>query len=202
MVALQNKSVDAALAIEPAPTIAVRNGSAVVVAGDDEISPYHQIAVLLYSESFAANRPELARKFMRAYLRAVRFYNDALQGGHLAGLNADELISILTEYAAIKDPAIYRAITPTGMNPDGEVNVRSLAHDLAFYQRAGTDQGRRSISTQLLDRELRRRGGEGAGTVPAVRPVVARSAATKQSRPTSACVRGTRLLRPATQASQ
>jgi len=137
VMAMQNKSVDAALAIEPAPTIAVRNGSAVVVAGDDEISPYHQIAVLLYSESFAANRPELARKFMRAFLRAVRFYNDALQGGHLAGLNADELISILTEYAAIKDPAIYRAITPTGMNPDGEVNVRSLAHDLDFYAEQG-----------------------------------------------------------------
>jgi NitT/TauT family transport system substrate-binding protein len=137
VMAMQNKSVDAALAIEPAPTIAVRNGSAVVVAGDDEISPYHQIAVLLYSESFAANRPELARKFMRAYLRAVRFYNDALQGGHLAGLTADEMISILTEYATIKDPAIYRAITPTGMNPDGEVNVRSLAHDLDFYAEQG-----------------------------------------------------------------
>ncbi len=135
--ALQNKSVDAAVAIEPAPTIAVRNGSAVVVAGDDEISPYHEIAVLLYSENFAMNRPELASKFMRAYIRAVRFYNGALKNSHLAGPNADELISILTEYAGIKDPGIYRAITPTGMNPDGEVNVQSLAHDLAFYTGQG-----------------------------------------------------------------
>jgi len=37
----------------------------------------------------------------------------------------------------LSDPAIYRAITPTGINPDGEVNVRSLAHDLDFYAEQG-----------------------------------------------------------------
>ena len=48
--ALKNKSVDAAASIEPAPTLAVENGFAVVIGPDDVVSPYHQIAVLLYSE--------------------------------------------------------------------------------------------------------------------------------------------------------
>ena len=41
---------------------------------------------------------------------------------------------ILAASTPIKDPAIYKAITPTGMNPDGRVNVQSLADDLAFYR--------------------------------------------------------------------
>lgn len=133
--ALKNGSVDGAAAIEPAPTLAVEDGSAVVVGTDDEISPYHQIAVLLYSQGFAG-KTELATKFMRAYIRAVRFYNDALKNGHLAGPTADELIPILTQYTRLK-PETYRKVTPTGVDPDGKVNVQSLEHDLKFY----TDQG-------------------------------------------------------------
>jgi NitT/TauT family transport system substrate-binding protein len=135
VVALKNKSVDAAASIEPAPTLAVEDGSAVIIATDDVVSPYHQIAVLLYSQSFAA-KTELATRFMRAYVRGVRFYNDALKDGRLAGPAADELIAILTEYTPVK-PEIYRKVTPTGMNPDGNVNVASLEHDLAFYTRQG-----------------------------------------------------------------
>ena len=134
--ALKNKSVEASASVEPGPTIAIKNGFAVLVKSDDEIIPYHQIAVLLYSETFAG-KPDVARRFMRAYLRAVRFYNGALQDGHMAGPNADGVISILAESTPIKDPAIYKAITPTGMNPDGRVNVQSLADDLQFYRERG-----------------------------------------------------------------
>lgn len=133
--ALKNGSVDGAAAIEPAPTLSVEDGSAVVIGTDDVISPYHQIAVLLYSQDFAG-KTELATKFMRAYIRAIRFYNDALKDGHLAGPTAGELISILTENTRLKAET-YRKVTPTGVNPDGKVNVQSLEHDLAFY----TDQG-------------------------------------------------------------
>ena len=133
VVALKNKSVDAAASVEPAPTIAIRNGDAVLVRSDDEILPYHQIAVLLYAEDFALRRADAARRFMRAYMRAVRFYNGALQNGRLDGPNAEEVIAILSEATPIKSRDIYKAMTPTGMNPDGRVNRASLAYDLAFY---------------------------------------------------------------------
>jgi NitT/TauT family transport system substrate-binding protein len=74
---------------------------------------------------------------MRAYLRAVRFYNDALKDGRMIGPNADEVIAILAQATPIKDPAIYKSITPTGINPDGKVNTESLAADLAFYKEQG-----------------------------------------------------------------
>jgi NitT/TauT family transport system substrate-binding protein len=138
--ALGNKGVDASASVEPGPTIAIKNGFAVLVKADDEIIPNHQIAVLLYSENFG-RKPEVARKFMRAYLKGVRFYNGALKDGRMIGPNADEVIAILAESTPIKDPAVYKAITPTGMNPDGKVNVQSLADDLAFYKEQGLITG-------------------------------------------------------------
>ena len=90
---------------------------------------------------FAMKRSEAAHHFMRAYLRAIRFYNGALQDGRMQGPNADEVIAILASATPIKDPAIYKSITPTGMNPDGKVNVESLAADLAFYKEQGLIDG-------------------------------------------------------------
>ncbi len=150
--ALKNKSVDASASVEPGPAIAIKNGFATLLKSDDQIIPYHQIAVLLFSEKFAA-QPDLARRFMRAYLRAVRFYNGALRDGHMAGPNADQVISILAEATSIKDPAIYRDITPTGMNPDGQVNVQSLADDLQFYREQGLIQGDVKLD-QIVDQSF------------------------------------------------
>jgi NitT/TauT family transport system substrate-binding protein len=139
--ALKNKSVDASASVEPGPALAVRNGDAVVIKSDDEVLPNHQIAVLLYSEDFAAKQPAAARAFMRAYIRAVRFYNGALTSGRLDGPNADEVIAILADATPIKSREIYKLITPTGMNPDGRVNKESLAYDLAFYAEQGLVKG-------------------------------------------------------------
>ena len=139
--ALKNKSVDASASVEPAAAIAIGNGDAVLVKSDDEVLPHHQIAVLLYSENFALKQPDAARRFMRAYVRAIRFYNGALKDGRLGGPNADEVIAILSEATAIKRRDIYQTITPTGMNPDGAVNKESLAYDYAFYKEQGLIKG-------------------------------------------------------------
>lgn len=145
--ALKNKSVDASASVEPGPALALRNGDAIVIKSDDEILPNHQIAVLLFAEDFARKRPDAAKNFMRAYIRAVRFYNGALKDGRLDGPNADEVIAILSDATPIKSRDIYKLITPTGMNPDGRVNKASLAYDLAFY----TEQGLVKSAVNLDD---------------------------------------------------
>ncbi len=147
--ALGNKAVDASASVEPSATIAVRNKFAVLLKRDDEIIPNHQIAVLIYSEKFA-KRTDQANRFMRAYIRGVRFYNGALQDGRMAGPNADQVIAILAASTSIKDPEIYKAITPTGMNPDGYVNIKSLAEDLAFYREQKLITGTVNVE-QLVD---------------------------------------------------
>jgi NitT/TauT family transport system substrate-binding protein len=134
IVAYQNKAIDASMTNEPTSTTAVRNGFAVRIAGNDEIYPTQQTAVVIYSEVFGKTRPEHALKFMRAYIRAVREYNDALKDGRIAGPNADEVVAILTEHTFIKDPKIHRSITPAAIDPDGRMHLDGLRNDLAFFK--------------------------------------------------------------------
>jgi NitT/TauT family transport system substrate-binding protein len=108
---------------------------------------------------------------MRAYIRAVRFYNDALRNGRLDGPAADEVIAILSESTPVKSREIYKLITPTGMNPDGHVNRESLAYDLAFYAEQGLIKGEGRFGRR--DRWLVCRGGRsGAGAVPSLNGLV------------------------------
>jgi NitT/TauT family transport system substrate-binding protein len=141
--AYANKAIDASMTNEPTATRAVQEGLAVRVAGNDEIYPGQQTAVVLYSEIFARERPQAALKFMRAYIRAVREYNDALTGGRIAGPNADEIVSILTQYTFIKDASVHRQITPPAIDPDGRLGLDSLRNDLVFFkeQRLIADPG-------------------------------------------------------------
>lgn len=134
VMALQNNAVDASITPEPSATIAVQRGIAVRFGMGDEIYPRQQVAVLIYGDKFIKAQPELAKKFMRAYIRAARDYNDALKDGKLIGPEAEKIIAILTENTAIKDPNVYRAITPNGVNPDGKVFEESLKKDLQFFR--------------------------------------------------------------------
>lgn len=150
VLALENKAVDAALTTEPSATEAVRRGAAVRFIGDDEIYPNHQLAVVLYSGSFAQDHHDAAEAFMRAYIKAARDYNYALSNGKIAGPNADEIISILTEYTSIKDPETFRTIVPQGTNPDGKLNVASLQTDLDYFRSDNLIEGNVSLD-QVVD---------------------------------------------------
>jgi NitT/TauT family transport system substrate-binding protein len=151
--ALKNAAVDAAMATEPHGTLSIRNGSAVAIVGDDELVPGHQIANLLYSEDFATKRPDVARRFMKAYLRGVRFYNGALKDGHIAGANADDVIAILTESTRIKNPETFRIIIANGCDPNGYINVPSLKLDFDNYRNAGLIKGEVALE-QIVDRSF------------------------------------------------
>lgn len=145
LVALKNKSVDAGATIEPIATLAVLGGEAVEIVRDDQIYPNHQIATLIYAEAFAKNA-DVATRFMKAYIRGIRFYNKALKDGRLAGETADEVIAILTEYTNVKNADLLRKITPTGMDPDGKVNVESLQRDVDFYGSQGLVEGKVDVA--------------------------------------------------------
>jgi NitT/TauT family transport system substrate-binding protein len=146
VVALGNKSVDAGMTGEPAATAAVKAGYAVEILRDDQIAPNHALSSLLYSDNFAKNRTPVAVRFMRAYLRAVRFYNGALKDGRLAGPNADAVIAILVADTPFKDAAVLRSITPPGCDPDGRFDVGTLQHDLEFYSSQGLIDGKVSLN--------------------------------------------------------
>ena len=161
-IALQNKAVDAALPTEPSASEAIKSGAAVRIIGDDDIYPGHQLAAIFYAGQFARNKPDAARRFMRAYLLGVRDYTDAITDGKFAGPKGDEMIAILTEYSQIKDPNIYRAIAPANINPDGKLGIPSLKEDLAIFAKEGLIEGKvdmdKVIDTSFADAVVKELG--------------------------------------------
>ncbi len=128
-IALANKSIDATVQIEPFVAAAVKNNFAVRVAGDDEVYPNQQSAVIYYSPVFMKKYPKQAQGFMNAYVRGLRDYNDAFEHGK----GKAAIIDVLIKSTRIKDPKIYQAVIPVGLNPDGLVNVQSLMNDAQWY---------------------------------------------------------------------
>ena len=128
-IALANKSIDASVQIEPLVAAAVDKNIAVRVAGDDEIYPNQQSAVIYYSPVFMEKHPEQAKGFMVAYVKGLRDYNDAFEKGK----GKDDIIKILTKHTRIKDAAIYNKVVPVGLSPDGMINVLSLKQDAQWY---------------------------------------------------------------------
>jgi NitT/TauT family transport system substrate-binding protein len=132
--ALENGKVDASYTAEPYATIAVQNGSAVKIMGDDEWYPNQQLSAVLYAGDFMAKRPELAHKFMRGYVRAARFYFGGLKDGTFGGANGPEIISILNDELPQTSKTIYREVTPSFIGPDAKFEMASMKHDLDYFR--------------------------------------------------------------------
>ena len=141
LTAFTGGAIDGGITAEPIATRCVETGVAVKFMPDDEFYPNQQIACVLYGGPFIKNKGTAGQRFMLAYIKAARDYNDALRGGKMAGPAANDVIAILTKYTAIKDPAVYRAITPNGNDPNGRLNVESLRKDLATFKEAGFVKG-------------------------------------------------------------
>jgi NitT/TauT family transport system substrate-binding protein len=132
-----NHSVDAGCVSEPFASAMTQKGLAVKLAGSDTFYPNQQIAVLLYGSKFIAERPEVARRFMVAYVRGLRYYYGGLKDGHYAGPNGAAVVSILIQYTPVKDPATYAVMVPAGVDPNGYLNVASMEKDLDLWRTLG-----------------------------------------------------------------
>lgn len=135
--ALANGSIDAAISIEPSTTKAVESGAAVRVARTPEVlGGGYQTSGILYSDAFAQEQ-DLATRYMTAYLKGVRFYNDALDNGRLAGAEGDEVAQILVKHTAVEDPEFYKEIALHGVDPNGESNLSGVQSMLEFFKQRG-----------------------------------------------------------------
>jgi NitT/TauT family transport system substrate-binding protein len=118
--------------LEPLATLAIERGIAGRFAGGDELYPNQQISTLFYSPDFAA-RTDQAQRFMVAYVRSLRDYNDAFG----KGIGRAEVAQILAKYTTVKDLALYDRLVPAGLDPDGRMNVQGMADDVALWVRLG-----------------------------------------------------------------
>ena len=125
--------VDVGVLIEPLVTEAAEQGLGVVWQRADVIYPNQQYGALMYGQSII-KRPDIARRFMVAYLKGVRFYNDALSGK----TSRDELVDILSRNTSVKNRDMYQKMAFPGLNPDGTLNLAGMASDVDWWVLAGS----------------------------------------------------------------
>jgi NitT/TauT family transport system substrate-binding protein len=134
--AMRSGALDASLMPEPGPTLAEKEGVGVKVVHDDAYYPNQQIVAMLYGSNFLKKNREVGLRFMRAYLRGVRLYNDNLKNGKLSGKQAAIVMSIFAE-ATHQDRSVLSRVTPSGDNPNGRLNVLTMRSDLDFFKSQG-----------------------------------------------------------------
>jgi len=141
--AMASGSVDASVTIEPFVTRIVDQGTGTVYQRTDELLPGYQIAEVIYGGPFIQSQPDAARRFMVAYLKGVRYYNDAFVKHDAA--KREQAVAILTRNTTVKDPALYDRMVMPGLAPDGHMNMASLAEDQDFWLSTGLQPTRINV---------------------------------------------------------
>lgn len=132
--ALQNKAIDAAIISEPLASMAEERNVGLKMLTTDKVTPHMGIAAIIYSKDFAGKKPDLAKRWMTAYLKAVRFYNDALREG---GSKREEVVETLIKNTTVKERRMYDRMVWAGLDPNGYVNKESLMDYQRFLQERG-----------------------------------------------------------------
>lgn len=141
---MANKQVDAVVTAEPFGARLERAGLGVRYAATAEVKPLErfQPAVFIYSGRFIAGRRDVAKRWMNAYVRGLRFV-------HERGLKSDEVVAMITKHvrATAED---LRASWPPYLAPDGRPDLPSLAAQQDWYAQMGMVQKKMPLE-QVLD---------------------------------------------------
>jgi NitT/TauT family transport system substrate-binding protein len=114
--AMAQGAIDLSMAGEPWTTRHVQTGNAILWISYNELVPGEQHATVVYGPSLLETNPDAGRRFMVAYLRGVRQYN---QG------KTERNLEIMAEFSGL-DKEILKAACWFYIYDDGHVNVQSL----------------------------------------------------------------------------
>jgi NitT/TauT family transport system substrate-binding protein len=130
--ALQTRRVDAILIPQPLAGTTVEKGFGRILHWVGDKLPY-QVAALFASHRFVQDR-ERAVAFLRGYVRASRYYHDAVLAGR-SGPQYDEVVAITAKYTEAP-PDVIRVGFPY-QDRDGRLDIPDIARQLAWYHRTG-----------------------------------------------------------------
>lgn len=135
--AIENGSIDAALQIEPLIAQGIENGFHERFGDATDYAPESQIAMVLGSPQFMNEEKDVSLRFMAAYLKGVRDYNDAF----VKGEGKAEIIDIMTQHTSLKDPALWEKVFVTGLDPDGKMFLDDVKKQYDAYKANGAIDG-------------------------------------------------------------
>jgi sulfonate transport system substrate-binding protein len=132
-VAMANGAMDGAMQIEPNISTGIKNNILFVFKDPQDYAPNEEISTIMYSPGFAAHK-DLATRFMIAYLKGVRAFDDAYLYGEKG---RDKVGPILADYLKIPMDQLLKTNMPL-LDPNGYVDPKAVQSDEDFYKQQGT----------------------------------------------------------------
>jgi len=129
--ALATKAVDAVIAPEPWGVRAEEQkvGTRFFLTEKVPDLATFQIAVVMFSGKFIKERPKVARDFIAAYVKGIRYYTEL-------GPKNDEIAKIVSAHTGVTPEAIKTAI-PFFIDPNAKPRVPDLATLQDFFHKMG-----------------------------------------------------------------
>ncbi len=125
--ALDNGGIDGAMLGEPFATLG-EDQELVTVLTEDFVDGDQPTAVF-WNREWAADNPELAEGFLRAYLKAVARLEDG-------GWEDDEVLSMIEEYTQVPLDVLKRAARPYH-DKEGTLDIEGFQRQEAFFREQG-----------------------------------------------------------------
>ncbi|SFF86551.1 NitT/TauT family transport system substrate-binding protein [Halobacillus alkaliphilus] len=145
LAAMGNGSIDAALQIEPLITQGAEQALHKRLGDATDFAPDAQIAMVLGSPKFIEQETDVSLRFMAAYLKGVRDYNDAF----IKGEGKEEVIDIMIKYTALKDPQLWEKVAITGLDPNGRMFTEDIKKQYKMYKENGAIRGEFDFDTSI-----------------------------------------------------
>ena len=131
--ALKQGTIDLTLITEPWVTRIVETGAGVLWIPLSELAPDLQWSFIIYGPSLLEKNPEAGRRFILAYLKAVRQYNQGKTNRNL---------EILAKHTGLDSKFLNQVCWPA-LRPNGEIHIGSI---LEFQSWA--------VGKRFLDKEV------------------------------------------------
>lgn len=134
VLAFKNRALEASLMGEPHATDLVSSGYGVRFMNTNDFFPNYVVTVFHYGETMLRDKPDVGKRFMIALMRGARDYNDALDDKGLLSKGNDDIVAAFER--EFKMPAaMIRTVYSHSVDPNGSINMKSLAADWDFMTR-------------------------------------------------------------------
>ena len=134
---LRGKAIDGALMIEPYGSATAHEGLGTIIDTTQSLFPNEEISFVFFGDQFARNRPDVAKRYMKALLRGARDYNDAITEGRWNNSqNAMDASRLLSKAVGMTSEQVARSF-PQATSPDGTINLEPVRRVLDFFKARG-----------------------------------------------------------------
>jgi NitT/TauT family transport system substrate-binding protein len=147
--AFSTKAIDAGTTTEPFTYRYNHQGLTYTLSTSPQTlrAPPMEVAVMLYNKEWLDQNTDQANRFSVAFLRGVKDFVDAMQGG----ARRAEVVAILAKYTSMKDVDAYDRMSWSWMDPNGEISAEGLADQQDWYAAQG-DVPKKVPVADLVDR--------------------------------------------------